>query len=111
MQQSRPEQKRQSLIQCVIDHAESELRTQGIAQDKALQLATSIADRLADAFGGQLITFPKEYSRKLHERDAQILADFNGSNFPELVMRYGMCDRSIRKLIERAKARQPVVAA
>ena len=111
MQQSRPEQKRQSLIQCVIDHAESELRTQGIAQDKALQLATSIADRLADAFGGQLITFPKEYSRKLAERDAQILADFNGSNFHDLVMRYGICDRGIRKLIARAKTRQPVAAA
>lgn len=111
MQQSRPEQKRQSLIQCVIDHAESELRNQGIAQDKAIQLATSIADRLADAFGGQMITFPKEYSRKLRERDAQILADFNGSNFSELAMRYGMCDRNVRKLIARSQACQPVAAA
>lgn len=111
MQQSRPEQRRQSLIQCVIDHAEDELRNRGIAQDQATQLATSIADRLADVFGGQIITFPKDYSRKLRERDAQILADFNGSNFSELAQRYGMCDRTIRKLIARSQARQTTATA
>lgn len=110
MQQSRPEKKRQSLIQCVIDHAENVLRTQGITQDKAIQLATSIADRLAEDFGGQVITFPKDYNRKLRERDEQILADFDGSNFSELAMRYGMCDRTIRKLIARSQSRQSVVA-
>lgn len=102
----RPEQRRQDVLQCVIDHALQELQKKGIEQEAALQVATSIADHLADTFGGQIISFPKDYCRKLQVRDAQIYAEFTGTNYPELAQRYGLSDRTVRKLIARAQARQ-----
>ena len=102
---SRPEQRRHEVIQCVIDHAEAELLKQGIAPEQAAHIATTVADGIADQFSGQIITFPVEYRRKLQEREAQIYAQFDGSNVVALAQQHGMSEGGMRKLLRRAKAR------
>ena len=73
--------------------------------DAARLIAESLADRLADYWGGQLINIPKDYRRRLSEREAKISGEFNGFNYGELATKYGMCERSIRKLISRVRTR------
>lgn len=98
---SRPEARRLDVLQCVTEHAEHELNKLGITQAQAVQVATSIGDRLVEMFSGQIISFPKNYSRKLQERNAQIFAEFTGSNQPELARKYGLTERAVRKVIAR----------
>lgn len=98
---------RHELFQCVVDHTQQELSKKGITKPAAKEIAESVADRLAEAFGGQNICFPKDASRMRRERDAQMIADFNGHNYAELASRYGMAERSVRRVLARLKQRTP----
>ena len=73
--------------------------------EAAQRVAESLADRLTDHWGGQLINIPKDFRRRQPEREAQISQEFNGSNYGELAIKYDMCEHSVRKLLTRVKAR------
>ena len=77
-----------------------------VPTDAAALIAESLADRLADYWGGQLLNIPKDYRRRLSEREAKISREFNGFNYGELATKYGMCERSVRKLLSRVRARE-----
>ena len=102
MTPSRIEKRRNGLMQEIVDHTEAELLESGISQEAAQQAASKVAERLAGLFGGQIISFPLNYQQKLRERDEQLLSEFNGTNFGELALRYGMHERNIRKVIAKA---------
>lgn len=107
---TRMEALRGELITSVIDHAEDALKRAGIDSEKAIHIATSVADNLVDMFGGQNICFPNDYRFKLAQKEASVYAQFTGTNFGELASAHGMTERGMRKLIVRARARSSQVA-
>lgn len=78
----------------------------GLPADVAEQVAIAIADFLADHWGGQNLSFPKDYLYKLAARDLAIYRRFRGDNYHELVKETGMTERGLRKLIARVHARE-----
>jgi Mor family transcriptional regulator len=97
---------RNELVTCVIDHAERALKRAGIAPLEASSIATGLADELVDVFGGQNITFPKEFSRKQAQKEATIYAQFKaGASYRDLAVTFDMIERGLRKLLKRVRAR------
>ena len=87
---------------CAADTA----RDLGIAEDVALQLGAAVADALADHWGGQVITIPKDHFFRLSQRDRKILEEHrSGASYGLLARRHGMTERGIRILIRRARMR------
>ena len=78
--------------------------------EAAQRVAESLADRLTDHWGGQLINIPKDYHWKLSQRDAEIYSEFNGYNYAELAKKHDMHERSLRKLLDRVKKRMAASA-
>lgn len=71
----------------------------------AVIAAHTLADRLADYWGGQVITFPRDFMWKLAKVELEIYDQFNGRNYDELARQYGMTTRGVRKLIGRVRAK------
>jgi Mor family transcriptional regulator len=82
-----------------------QLQAHGTAATEATLIASDLADRLADHWGGQNITFPKEYRRKLSRIEIEIYDAFLGYNGPEVAQKYGISERGLRKLVARVKKR------
>jgi Mor family transcriptional regulator len=79
----------------------------GLPADVAEQLGHASADVLAEKWGGQYITFPKDFYFRLSRREAAILDEFrSGASYPSLAAKYNMHERSIRRLIARARTRE-----
>ena len=72
--------------------------------------ASSLTDHLTNVWGGQNINFPKDYHWKLSKRDQELYEAFNGHNYAELAKRYDMHERSVRRLINRIRARMQAAA-
>lgn len=96
---------RNELVACVIDHAENTMKRAGIEPKKAKSIAIGIADKLVEVFGGQNITFPKEYKRKQAQKEALIFSQFTGDNYRELAVAHDMTERGMRKLLIRVRSR------
>lgn len=101
----RMEDLRSELLIDVATHSALILRDHGIAEDVADQCGAAIADHLAETWGGQVISVPKDYAYRLSQRDQAILAEYTGQNIDALARRYGMTTRGMRKLIARARRR------
>lgn len=97
-------ERRHQLLLDMIDVSSAHL-TDHVPEDAAKLIAESLADRLADYWGGQLINFPKDYRWKLSQREQKIYSEFNGVNYAELASKYGMCERGLRKLLARVRDR------
>jgi len=97
---------RLELLQDIESHARQIVADHGISQDVAEQVSIAIADFLADHWGGQNISFPKDYHYKLASRDLEIYRRFNGTNYHVLVKETGMTERGLRKLIDRVHRRE-----
>lgn len=103
---SRMEAARHELLSDVADHAAATLRDYGIATDVAEQAGAAIANTLAEHWGGQLISIPKDYHFKLAKRDLRIYGEFNGINHAQLARKYNLTVRGIYKLVERVRRRE-----
>ncbi len=78
----------------------------GLSEEQAQQFGHELADRLAERWGGQNFMFPSDYHYRLCQRDAEILAAWRGGcTTHELASRYGIAERSVRRLIRRAAQR------
>lgn len=97
-------ERRNQLLLDMIDVSSAHL-TDHLPEEAAKLIAESLADRLADYWGGQLINFPKDYRWKLSQREQRIYSEFNGGNYGELASKYGMCERGLRKLLARVRDR------
>lgn len=100
------ESQRHELLSDVETHGIEVFLSHGIERDIAEQAAIAIADFLAEHWGGQLVSFPKDYQYKLSIRDLIIYHEFTGNNYPALVRKYQMTERGIRKIIDRVHRRE-----
>lgn len=65
--------------------------------------ANTMADRLADYWGGQSLTFPRDFRWKLAKIELEIYDRFTGRNYEELIRAFNMTDRGLRKLLRRVE--------
>lgn len=100
------EAKRAELLADLAAHTAAVLQEIGIAGDLADHAGAALADYLADHWGGQVVSIPKDYYYRLSERERTILSAFSGNNFAELAKAYSITERGLRKLINRAIVRQ-----
>lgn len=78
----------------------------GLNDSLAEHVGAAVADGLAEDFGGEVLSFPKDASYKLSIREREILERHRkGATFHELKTDYGMTERGMRKLIARALVR------
>jgi len=96
---------RHELLENIHAHARKILEEHGIESDIADQAGAAISNHLAEDWGGQVITIPKDYHYKLASRDALIYEDFDGRNHSQLARKYGMTVRGIYKVISRVRAK------
>lgn len=100
------EARRNELLEEVAASAADSARDLGVTADVAEQIGTAVADALADHWGGQVITIPKDHFFRLSQRDRKILEEHRqGASFGLLARRYGMTERGVRILIRRARSR------
>lgn len=97
--------RRNEVIQFLLDTTDDELKKIGIAEANAEDVAHRVADRLADAFSGQVISFPVEFRRRIEARDNEIFAKHTGDNTHELAREYGLSVRALNKALARTRQR------
>ncbi|MEG1971350.1 MAG: Mor transcription activator family protein [Burkholderiaceae bacterium] len=100
----RMEIKRIEFFADLVDVVERELLEMDLPAPAARAVANALADFLAKDWGGQNFNIPKDYHRKIAERDLAIYEEFNGWDYGTLARKYGLSERGLRKLISRARA-------
>lgn len=102
-------ERRAELLQGVVRVVTTALREQGLGDDAvADQTGHAVADYLAEEWGGQVISYPKDMAYRLAARELEILeAHRNGASLASLVDRYKITLRALHRLLRRAEARGP----
>ncbi|GGK08870.1 Mor transcription activator family protein [Luteimonas terricola] len=101
-------ERRAEFLTDVAAAAADRAREFGMPADQAEQIGAAIADMVAEDWGGQVLSIPKDHAYQLAQRDRQILlAHRNGASFAKLAKEYGMSDRGVRRLLRRAELRDP----
>lgn len=103
--ESRMDKRRESLLTDLVDYVERCLLEHEIPAEVATTTASSLAHRLADYWGGQNFTFPKDYMWKLGQLELEIYDQVRGGNLDEVARQYKMSERGLRKLIARVRDR------
>ena len=105
MSQTKTGEQRAELYADLIDHGTSLLCEYAVEPDVAEQIASSLADYLAEHWAGQVISFPKEFELHLTKRDDQIYDEFTGNNHAALAKKYKITTRAMYRIIGRAQKR------
>lgn len=101
------EARRSELYQHVAAQATDTALSLNMPAERAEHLGAAIADALAEVFGGQVLSFPKNAAFKLSKRERAILeAHRQGATYSELMREYDMTERGLRKLLARALKRE-----
>ncbi|HOE41283.1 MAG TPA: Mor transcription activator family protein [Rhodoferax sp.] len=98
-------ERRHELYADLMDLLQRLLAEYDVGSNEALLIASDMADRLANHWGGQNITFPKEYRRKLSRLELEIFDAFKGHNLSAIAQTYNISERGLRKLIARVTKR------
>ena len=98
-------ERRNELLTDMMALAESLLREHDVPPTDAVVIASALADRLADHWGGQNITFPKDFRWKLANLELEIYNFYDGANLGETALKFDITERGLRKLIARARKR------
>lgn len=103
----RMDARRAELYAGVAASAKQTAMLHGIAEDVAEHIGAAVADGIAEDFGGEMLSFPLGSAYKLSQREKSILEDYaRGMSWHQLVRKYHMTERGIRKLISRAGLRR-----
>lgn len=103
MPTSRVAIRRHDFYQELADVCERFLIDQGVSPDVANLLTTALVDHLADYWGGQVISFPKDVGYKLSVKELEVYDKFSGVNADDLAREYGMSIRGMNKLLARVR--------
>lgn len=78
----------------------------GLDESSCEHIGAAVADGLAEDFGGEVLSFPKDSAYKLSIRERTILeAHRCGTPLRKLMKDYDMTERGLRKLLKRAITR------
>lgn len=97
--------RRHELLTDLADRTMAILEHYGLDSNRAQDAADAIVDDLADNWGGQYITVPKDMKYR-HAKRRQAIADaFDGTNHSELATQFGLSVNAIYKVLKRAQAK------
>ena len=103
---SHMEEKRAEMLADVVSLVERLLTECGLPPAEAQSTGDAVADMLADFWGGQNFTIPKDWQRKLSVRDLAVYDAWRrGYTFDVLAREHKMSERGLRKLITRVRQR------
>lgn len=97
------EARRHELLADVADRSAGILKGYGLGEQQAQAAGDDIADDLANNWGGQYITVPKDMQYRNAKRAQQIADEFNGTNHPELATKHGLSVSAIYKILKRVQ--------
>lgn len=95
--------RRHELLADVAERAACILKMHGMSEREAQDAGDAIADDLAENWGGQYITVPKDMQYRHAKRAQQICDKFNGFNHAELAMQHGLTVNAIYKILKRVQ--------
>lgn len=98
-------ERRNELLTDLMALTERLLQEHAVGTTDAVIIASALADRLADHWGGQNITFPKDFRWKLAHLELEIYNFYDGTNLGETALKFNITERGLRKLIGRARKR------
>lgn len=102
--------RRAELYAHIADKAVQTARDLGVDMAVAEHVAAAIVDGIAEDFGGEVLSFPKNAAYKLSRRELIILEEHRkGASIAELARRHNMGERGLRKLLKRAETRNPTL--
>ena len=101
--ESRMSERRNELLTDMMALAEQTLAEHGVGSNESVLIASALADRLADHWGGQNITFPKDFKWKLSRLELEVYDFYNGQNLGETALKFNITERGLRKMIARAR--------
>ncbi len=78
------------------------LKDAGLPPNAVIKLATLLSSSLYARFAGSCFYFPKNAVEKAGQRAVAIVAEFNGSNFRELALKYDLSENRVRQIVKRA---------
>lgn len=90
----------------VMDHVEGLvsrlLEAEGLSDQAAARVAGVVVDRLADDFGGQLVYLSKMTGKRAQNRNARLVAEFDGANQSQLARAYGLSVSQVYRVLKAA---------
>jgi Mor family transcriptional regulator len=99
-------ERRNELLADLVDLTKRVLVDEDVQPEVAELAANAVADRLADYWGGQIISFPKDFRRRLAKLELEIYSAWSERvPYGELALKYKMTERALRRLIARVRAR------
>jgi len=101
----RMEVRRHDLLADVADRTMQILKRYGLNDSQAQEAADSVVDDLADNWGGQFITVPKDMKYRNAKRRQAIVEAFDGSNHSELATQHGLSVNAVYKILKAAQAK------
>lgn len=101
----RMEVRRHDLLADVADRTMQILKRYGLNDSQAQEAADNVVDDLADNWGGQFITVPKDMKYRNAKRRQAIVDAFDGSNHSELATQHGLSVNAVYKILKRAQAK------
>lgn len=99
------------LLEGLIDLASREMEAAGLPTDTARDISVSVADALAESFGGILIYVPRNSAKKTAARDEEIYQQLGTIDAQTLAMQFGVGIHAIYRAAQRAKARRKASSA
>lgn len=102
--------RRNALYEVIAERAIETAIELGVPRELAEHIGAAVVDGLVEDVGGEVLSFPKDAAYKLSQRELAILDRHrNGATYAQLAHDYNMSERGVRKLIKRARLRNPAL--
>jgi Mor family transcriptional regulator len=95
----------------VSSEMQSELREFGVEESSAAANGKQAGEELTAQFVGQSFYLPRQDALRLHERNQQMMAAFNGTNQLHLARDFGVGLKQVYKIIKSERTRRQSAAA
>lgn len=94
---------RHEFLSDIVAHISTILVENSIDKARAEAAALDVANHLADHWGGQNFSFPKDYTYKVSERDLAIFNEANRDNIHEVARRNGISVNAVYRALKRIR--------
>ncbi|MBF0546201.1 MAG: hypothetical protein HQM08_17290 [Candidatus Riflebacteria bacterium] len=82
------------------DNAAETLISEGMSEEKAIEIGLKIATKIRKDFGGEVVYIPKGRCYELSLRDSTMLAEYNGNNATDIFRKYGITRRRLLQILQ-----------
>lgn len=91
--------RRNELLQDLIDYISIEFEKIGLKEQEAKEKAEDVAFKIHEKWKGIIVVFPMRPKILLEKLKKQVLSDFTGNNFVDVVRKYSITERTIYKWV------------